>query len=164
MAIPIISEEFAVRTLGNTYNVRRPPTFIVGLGTPHLARPLPQGMPTLFYDMTRARWNLYRVAFNSPQGQRYRQLLTEIYLSVLHHVEDIVVNNSTSTVYCLPRCKSRRWLPIIATLLAPFQTQLYLESAREGMSAAIWGDFVQAQRPHQDEMDYAVEDALNVGM
>ena len=163
-AIPIVSEEFAVRTVANMYNVRTPARLQLGLGTSHLARPLPRGMTTLFHGMTSTRWNSHRLRFNSQEGKQFRQLLTELYLSVLHHVEEIVVNNSASTVFCFPRCRSRRWLPILSTLLAPFQTQLYLESDRHSMSAGIWGDFVNAQRPHQDELDYAVEEALNIAM
>ena len=51
-AIPIISEEFAARTLIQSYNVRS--SFSVGLGTPHLIRSFgTRGMPEVKWSETK---------------------------------------------------------------------------------------------------------------
>lgn len=103
-----------------------------------------------------------RLQFNSVRGVALRDLLSEIYRSVLHHQESLF-DQGISVIYCLPRSK-RMWIPVISVLLAPFETQLYVESGREYSTAAIWGDFSASQRPHPDEQDYAVELALNTPM
>lgn len=158
-AIPIISEEFATRRLIHSYNVRA--HFLVGLGTQYPIRPLTYRGITDYTTMTRAKWNKHRLNFDSEEGQEIRDLLVSIYRSVLHHQENLIIYGMSS-VYALARA-AKMWIGPISALLAPFQTQLYLEMDRFSR-ASIWGDFSNSQRPHPDEEDYSVELALNVVM
>ena len=158
--IIIISKEFATRTLANCYNVRS--KIRIGLGTPHHICPYTvRGIKT-YTHLSCAQWNADRLQFNSAGGIELSNLLHEIYRSILHHQESLI-NQRVSAVYTLPRSR-RACMSVISVLLAPFETQLYIESGREGMSAAIWGDFTNSQRPHPGEEDYAVELALNTPM
>jgi hypothetical protein len=146
-----------MRILANSYNVRS--SFSVGLGTPHPIHPYPVRGIQLYTIITRAAWNRDRLQFDSEGGRKLRNLLTEIYRSILHH-QKALIDQGIRAIYSLPRGK-RMWIPVISVLLAPFETQLYIESGRDGSTAAIWGDFSHSQRPHPDELDYAVELALN---
>jgi hypothetical protein len=112
--------------------------------------------------LSRAQWNTNRLQFIPERGIQWRNLLTEIYRSVLHHQESLI-DQQVRAIYALSRSR-RMWMSVISVLLAPFEIQLYMESGREGMGAAIWGDFTNSQRPHPDEEAYAVDLALNTPM
>ena len=158
-AIPIISEEFAARSLILSYNVRS--SFAVGLGTNYPIRSYGHRGITNYCRMTRLEWNTYRLDSTRQEGQDIRNLITSIYRSILHHQEDLIIHGRSS-VYALPRSK-KMWVGPISVLLAPFQVQLYIEKDRTN-SASIWGDFSSSHRPHPDDEDYYVDLALNVAM
>jgi hypothetical protein len=152
--MPIIREEFAARALIQSFSVRA--SYAAGLGTHYHIRPLSHRGISSYTNMSRTKWNTYRLDFNSEEGGE-----TSIYNSVLHHQEQLIIHGRSS-IYALPRSR-KMWVTPIAVLLAPFQVQLYIEANRP-QSASIWGDFRVSHHPHQDDAEYSVDLALNTAM
>jgi len=90
-----------------------------------------------------------------------KPLLRNIWLSVYHHQEQVVIDRDC-TIYDLPRARLKVLGRVIPVLLAAFGVQFYVEDNSPQVS--LLGDFSQSTRPLIQEIDDAVDEALAVAV